>query len=252
MRPAGAVILFITTLAFIVSTMAYALRPVAAAMVPAADYTSGPLIEIQIQFLDLAGQFIQPRVLAMSGLLTVTWLALGYHAIRQFGAEQLDRVRGEGLGDNAVLIAGLLAGASWPWLRDEHPMPSFLLCLLMLAGFLGAALRNMRLAGEFRNSAALGFAAGWATLVTCALFATLLQSELGAPMTLATGVAILIAALASVNVQLRIGQTISFSIAVIWGMIGLAAGAVTAEAALAMMAVLAIAVIAVALVRVTT
>ncbi|MFG6079222.1 MULTISPECIES: hypothetical protein [Paracoccus] len=247
MRQAAAPLLLIATLAFIASTFGYALRPVALALEPATEFGMGMVFESENVFLDLGGQFLQPRVLTMMGLLVVTWLALGFHAIRCLLTDEGGRHD-----EYALLIVGLIAGATWPWLRDGHPMMGIMLCAVMLAGFLGAALSAMRLGDRIRNSGALGFAAGWATLVTCAYFATLLQTQLRAPMVLAAGIAILIAALAAVNVQLRLGGTISYSVAVIWGMIGLAAGSVSVEAALATMAVLAIAVIAVALVRVTT
>ena len=50
----------------------------------------------------------------------------------------------------------------------------------------------------------------------------------------------------------KLGRRIGFSVALIWGLIGIAAGTVTTDAAIATVTVLAIAIIAVALVRVTT
>lgn len=258
MNRIAALILPLATLAFIASTMSYALSPVGGSGAIPSDLNADTIFGNRGGILDLAGQFMQPQVTAMLALLVLTWITLAYHAVRKLreqfrpgiSATPLP-VRNEAV-ETGMLIAGLVAGAIWPWLREDYPMQSFLLCAAMLSGFLGAALMAIRLGDTIRMSNALGFAAGWATLVTCALFATLLQTQLGASTTLAASIAILIAALATVNVQLHLGQTISYSIAVIWGMIGLAAGSVAAEAALAMLAVLAIAVIAVALVRVTT
>ncbi|MDS9467150.1 hypothetical protein RGQ15_06130 [Paracoccus sp. MBLB3053] len=288
MRRAGAALLIFATLAFVASTLIYALRPAGLSM----DESIGRAIptelgarfgEADASLLDLSALFIRPRVLAMSLLIVMTWTALSGHALRRlvelrrlraaervarreappslnddiFGPPTPDQMlerhkMDDTLTEHGLLSTGLAAGAIWPWLMDSRPTAALLFAGIMLTGFLGAALRGTRDGMQVRQSAALGFAAGWATLATCALFATILQKQLGASQTLAAAIGILIAALASVSIQLRLGPNISYSVAVIWGMIGIAAGSVAAQATLATMAVLGIAVIAVALVRVTT
>ena len=251
MRFASLPLLILTTLAFIASTMLYALRPLTAIAPLVRDFDQDLSLDAEARFLDLGGQFLQPDVAATAALLLATWVVLAFHATRRV-LERGDAQPQDYRDADAWLITGLVAGAVLPWIHAAHPLLGLLLCATMLAGFIGAALAVTRLGGQMRHSGALGFAAGWATLACCAAFATFLQVRLGAPVTLAAGVAILIAALAAVHIQLQLGRTISYSIAVIWGMIGLAAGSVAVEAALGTMAVLAIAVIAVALVRVTT
>ncbi|WP_134678394.1 hypothetical protein [Paracoccus ravus] len=251
MRSAGTLILVTATLAFLASTLIYALQPTSSAVI--GPFGTVPLDPALAGQLDLAEQFLRPRVPAMSALLVLTWLSLSYHAFRRVAArpEEIEQDGGS-FAEQGFLIVALVLGAFWPWLWSSRPNLSVLLCAGMLAGFLGAALRGMRLGKGFRRSGALSFAAGWATLVTCATLATLMQINLGAPAALAAGLAILVAALSSVFVQLQLGGTISYSLAVIWGMIAVAAGSVATEAAVSTMSVLAIAVIAVALVRVTT
>jgi hypothetical protein len=122
----------------------------------------------------------------------------------------------------------------------------------MLVALLRAALAGLRHDGRGRSSATLAFAAGWATLAGMAMLASVLQYRLGAPPLLAAAISLMLATLLSVNIQLRLGRTISYSIAVIWGLIAIAAGAMLASVGLAAMAVLAIAVIAVALVQAST
>ena len=69
---------------------------------------------------------------------------------------------------------------------------------------------------------------------------------------LAATVGLALAALAALSVQLRMGRTIGFSLAVLWGLVALAASTVTVNAALATLAVLAIAVIVFGLVQAAT
>lgn len=262
MRPAGTtLILMLATLAFVASTSGYALQPVPAP----------PTIEMALPGMgldaitgaapavpDMVAQFMRPRVPAMLALLVATWLALIYHAASQIFASRKDPSAAIPLprrwsGDHhGALVIGLIAGAIWPWLLTPQPGGAFLLGAVMVAGFVGEALAGVPPAPDGRISASLGFAAGWATLAGCALVATLLHGQFGIPERVAAVIGVTMAALAAVSVQLRLGRTISYGIAVIWGMIGLAAGAVATQAALSMMAVLGIAIIAFALVRVTT
>ena len=123
---------------------------------------------------------------------------------------------------------------------------------MTLAGLLRAAMQQQRQGSEVGRSSALGFAAGWALLVWLSMLAALLQDGLGLSQPASAVIAIMIGAIAAVSLQLRLGRRIGFSVALIWGLIGVAAATVTTDATIATVTVLAIAIIAVALVRVTT
>lgn len=246
----------IATTAFIASTLAYALQPLPRPIPQQAMALPGlgPDETVMI-FPDLASQFLRPRIPAMAALLVTTWFAVLVHALRQLigpWRRSIPRERGQPQLEHGLLIIGLVAGAVWPWLLADQPGGAFLLGALMLAGVLGEAMEAAQGTRRLPPSNSLSFAAGWSTLAGSALLATLLQAQFGTSERIAAVLGIIIAALVAVSVQLRLGHTIAYGIAVIWGMIGLAAGAVATQASLSMMAVLAIAIIAVAMVRVTT
>lgn len=273
----GTQLLTVAALAFVSSTMAYALWPSAPAP-PAA----GAGLAVEPVAVDLAWLFLHPRDLGMAALLATVWLALGYHLLRLWleirriaRAARAAAVRGRALApdlagppvpddllrqhrrDNSLaehgpLILALLVGAVWPWLLVQHPVAGFVLSAVTLAGTLAAALRGVRLSAVVKRSSTLGFVAGWALLACLTVFAGLLQQRLGVPQTMAVGMAMLIGAVAAVSVQLRMPRRIGFSVALIWGLIGIAASTVTTNATIATATVVAIAIIAVALVRVTT
>lgn len=281
MQRAGAYLLIAATLAFTASLLVYALGPVASG--PLADLAEPQLSLIDAAPIRLTDLFLRPRSLVLVLLMALTMAALGWHALRRLQdvnrlrlAEAAQRTRRAArhrphaagpptpdellewhrhdvsLAEHALLIGGLLAGTLCPWLISVRPGLGMLAALLMLAGILGAALRGVRHGFHVRKSAALGFAAGWATLVGFAFFIIVIQTRLGVPLGLAGAVGLTLAALAAVGAQLRLGRNISYSVAVILGLIGLAAETGAANATLATMAVLAIAVIVVALVQVTT
>lgn len=282
MKRAGAYLLIAATLAFIASLTLYALRPIAGGLPLGLDRPVMSIIDgaAPIVMTDL---FLRPRSLALSMLMAATMAALGWHALRRFQDVQRLRIaemalqarrsarrnpatsgpptpdellewhsHDVSLTEHGLLIGGLIAGTVCPWLIAHKPEHAFGMAVLMLFGMLGAALRGVRHGFHIRKSAALGFAAGWVTLVAFAFFITLLQKTMGVPLALAGAVGLTLAAFAAVAAQLRLGRNISYSVAVILGLIGIAAGTVTGSAALATMAVLAIAVIVVALVQVTT
>lgn len=281
--------LILAVLVFIASTLLYALLPgrgvAALAPVPGQDLALSPwqgLSGPAAGPVDLAALFLRPRGPVMAGLLGMTWAALAYHAVRRWvegrriglaRAAALDEGRDlppqsagppapghllrlhehdDSLAEHAPLIIGLPAGAACPWLLHSHPVIAFLLAAGMLAGLLTAALRGMRIGQLAQPSSSLGFVAGWGLLVGFAVFTGLLQDRLGVPQEVAAATAMLVGAVAAVSVQLRLGRRIGFSVALIWGLIGIAAGTVATDAAIATMTVIAIAIIVVALVRVMT
>lgn len=279
MQRAGGHLLIVTTLAFVASLLAYAVFAAPPQRMPATDPLSGD----PVAGIDLIRLFLQPSNLLTGSLMALSIAALIYHAANRVQETQRLRAaeaalrhrlgrrlragdagpppprqileqhrRDDSLAEHAPVILALAAGAIWPWLFPRFPLWAFLVAALSLAGFLAAALRGIRHGDLTQKSSALGFAAGWAMLVTFALFIALLQRKLGAPLSLAAMVGLGLAALATLSVQLRLGRTIGFSVAVIWGLVAIAATTVTANTALATLAVMAIAVIVFGLVQAAT
>lgn len=252
MSRAGLSLLILATLAFIASSLGYALQMHATAVGIAADdaarmlaaprFFDSPPVPV-----DLSGLFLHPQGIGMKTLLVMTWAALAYHALR---CALRPNPAHEAV--QAPLIVALALGAVWPWLAPAHPLPGLLLATLTLAGLLRAAMQDQHRGPEVERSSSLGFAAGWALLVWLALLAGLMQDRLGLPQAAAAVIVIMIGAIAAVSVQLRLGRRIGFSVALIWGLIGVAADTVATNATIATATVLAISMIAVALVRVTT
>lgn len=97
-----------------------------------------------------------------------------------------------------------------------------------------------------------GFIAGWLLMVACTTMAEATHLSLGLLPERAMLLGLLVAALIATRTQLFIGGIISFSLAVIWVMIGVAAGTVSASITVATACVLGISALAVVIVRVTT
>ncbi|MTH62683.1 hypothetical protein [Paracoccus shanxieyensis] len=278
----GAYLLIAATLAFLASMTIYALMPVS-------GNATGGLARPPMSIINgaapivLTDLFLRPRSAALLLMMVLTGAALAWHAYCRFqdmrrlrlaettgrarrsawrspvsaGPPTADEVlewhRGDvSVAENGLVIGGLMAGALCPWLVADRPVAALVMALLMLTGFLGAAVRGVRRGFHVSRSSALGFAAGWATLIAFAVFITLVQKTLGVSLTLSAILGLTIAGFVSVAVQLRLGRNIAYSAAIILGMIGIAAGTVAASPALATMSVLAIAAIVVALVQVTT
>ena len=97
-----------------------------------------------------------------------------------------------------------------------------------------------------------GFIAGWLLLVACIELAEVAHRGLGIGAERAMLLGLLVSALVATRAQLFIGGIISFGLAVIWVMIGVAAGTVGAGITVATACVLGISALAVSIVRVTT
>ncbi len=252
MTRAGTFLLILATLGFIASSLGFALHMGAGPVGPSADdmarmLASPRFFAAEPERVDLSALFLHPQGIGMKTLLVMTWAALAYHALRSALSSAP-----AGRGGQAPLIGALALGAVWPWLVPTAPLLGFLLAGLTLAGLISAAMQEQYQGHQIERSSALGFAAGWALLVWLSMLAALLQDRLDLSQPAAAVIAILIGAVAAVSLQLRLGRRIGFSVALIWGLIGVAAGTVTTDATIATVTVLAIAIIAVALVRVTT
>ena len=152
----------------------------------------------------------------------------------------------------APLTAALIAGALWPWVWVRHPVAGFLLAVAMLIAALGAVIRGQREGTRIRSSTAVGLFAGWATAATYAGFASLMASHLGLPTDVAGLSAMLLCAGTGVFVQWQVTDSPSYSIGLIWALVGLTAVTMAVEPAIAIGAVIAISGMAVAVVRAAT
>lgn len=144
---------------------------------------------------------------------------------------------------------GLVLAGIWPWLDARVPAISPLVAILAAAGTVAGVV----LSGSGRNWRApftAAFIAGWLLIVGALAGASYLQPLIGAERAMLA--ALLATALIGTRVQLQIGGTIGFSLALIWAMIGISAATVSISITIATACVLGISALAVALVRVTT
>ena len=145
---------------------------------------------------------------------------------------------------------GLLCAAGAPWLINSVPLAGLgleaLACALLVYG-----IKTHGEPGRGLGLFPIAFLCGWLVMAACSSL-SLLTYYMGLGLERAILLGLLAAALASVWVQLRIDRFPSFSLAVIWGMIGLAAETAGFSITIATACVLGISALAVVLVRVTT
>ena len=206
--------------------------------------------------LDLYSLFLRPDNLVLWGLLLAVWIALAAHALRVLHHQRLTEHDSVALhrldnapSEHAPLALALIIGAIWPWIIREHPGPGFVMAVAMLSLALTSAIRGQRDGSLIRRAQSVGMFAGWATAVTYAAFASLLNNHLGIPAVAATVAAMLMCAAAGVIIQLRLGGTFICSVAIIWSLVGLALATMSADATIAMVAIIGISAMAIVLVR---
>lgn len=209
--------------------------------------------------IDLALQFVRPQQVMMWLLLICVWAVLALHACRVWRvwrgggrAPAAAGTRAFVAADHATLSLALLFGAAWPWVSRDHPVTGFLIVAAMFALVLTIALRGQREGRRIRYPQTIGFFAGWATAVTYAAFAALVTRHLGIPPVAAVSTAMLLCTAAGVIVQLRLAGATSYSVAIIWSLVGLAAATMTSDPTISMVAILGIAAMAIVLVRVAS
>lgn len=272
-RP-GTIALVLLALAQMASVLGFALR----GHVTASDRFAMP------QQVDLLATLLKPQIWLAWGLLGAAMAALGAYAARRLQdglrarrarradtgpadppdlppaaigpltAGSMARLYDDDqtLAEHAPLLIGLSASALWPWLIAPLPLAAQLLALIAVAGVLSALLRGRRRAGRITQSWPLGFFAGWIWLLGSAALARALQDRTGTSGTDSAILAMLTCAGGAFALQLHLGRRIGFSVAVIWGLIAMAAATVFVNAAVALVAMLCIACIALGLVRATT
>ncbi|AUH33729.1 hypothetical protein CUV01_10305 [Paracoccus tegillarcae] len=228
--------------------------------------------------LDLYNPFLRPDNLMLWSLLIAVWFALILHAVTVLrqqhrferagavavvnalpgmpdtGPPTAQEIAARHRHDNrpsehAPLALALVLGAIWPWIIHQHQAVGFVMALAMLSLALAAAIRGQRDGPAIRRRQTVGFFGGWATAVTYAAFASLLNNYLGIPAIAATVTAMLLCASAGVITQLRLGGVFSYSVAVIWSLVGLALVTMSADATIAMVAIIGISAMAIVLVR---
>lgn len=192
---------------------------------------------------NLLGVFAQPTNVILWGLLAAAVTAAILHVVgrlqERFGPP-LPR----------AMNLGLLAATAAPWVINSVPIAGLglggLACGLLVYGIKTHPAPERGL-GCFP----IAFLCGWFVMATCASL-SLLAYYMGLGLERAILLGLLAAALASVWIQLRIDRFPSFSLAVIWGMIGLAGETAGTSITIATACVLGISALAVVLVRVTT
>ncbi|MCQ0969062.1 hypothetical protein MLD63_01260 (plasmid) [Paracoccus sp. TK19116] len=149
----------------------------------------------------------------------------------------------------APIAAALIAAALWPWVSMSQPLAGFVLTTAMMLAALTAVIRGQREGQRLRYHRSFAIFAGWATAVTYASFASLLTTDLGVTPGLAAVIAMVLCAGVGIIVQAQLGRATSFSIALIWALVGLSISAMASDPMVANAAVLGITAMIVMLVR---
>lgn len=209
---------------------------------------------------DLMQILLRPGNWLLWSLTLAIWLGIGLHALAIWrgkaghsGAEGNDtRHPSDHLtGQLTPLLGALIAGTIWPWSTHAHPLIALLVAGSMAGLALAAVIRSglARQGASGRDSMALAGFAGWATVAACAALAGWLSGGIGLPARPAAMLALLTGTLIGMGAQMRLGRAGSYSIAIIWAMLGIALAAMISQPPLAISAVLAMTAMSVVLVR---
>jgi|GEM_PF-6093328 len=193
--------------------------------------------------MNLLGIMSQPTNVILWGLMIAAVAAAILHVVGR-----LQERFGPPL--PSAISLGLLCASVWPWVVNLAPALGILLgglaCLLVVRG-IDIHPRPQRGVGLFP----IAFLAGWLLMTACSSLSLLIY-YMGIGLERSILLGLLAAALSAVWLQLRIDRFPTFSLAVIWAMIGLAGGTVGYSITIATACVLGISALAVVLVRVTT
>ncbi|MDO5611647.1 MAG: hypothetical protein Q4G14_00200 [Paracoccus sp. (in: a-proteobacteria)] len=230
--------------------------------------------------VNLALKMFNPGPPALWLLLIIVWAGLALHALqlaydrwwyerntrdrlaaplargvagpptpRQIAAQHLDD---HAPGELAPLAAALIAGAALPWVMLHHPLAGLALAVTMLFAALSAVIRGQRNGRRIRQSIAVGLFAGWATVAGYAALAAFTAGQLGISPDTATMTALLLCAGTGVTVQWQIGGSASYSVGMIWALIGIATVTISTVPVIAIGAILGITAMTAVLVRAVT
>lgn len=188
---------------------------------------------------------VSPPVDPIIGLLLLAVVAAGL-----FRAFSLVRHQNGACVPMALAASvGLVLAGIWPWLDGGLPALGPPVAILASAGTIWGVMLA-RFGTEWRTPFAAAFIAGWLLIVGALAAGSYLQPMLGTERAMLA--ALLATALIGTRVQLQIGGTIGFSLALVWAMIGISAATLGSSITIATACVLGISALAVALVRVTT
>lgn len=248
-------LLLLASLAFIASMLAGLGAPSGLPEQPAQSLLYLP--EENPQMSTEAGGLLLPILLspgrgALIILLIVVLAAVAIHVGRVLALATRPAASETKLSDHTPMIVALLAGAALPFLWAMGPLEGFAAALVMMLGGVIAIVRGYRHGAHVMRLTTVGLFAGWALMVAFAGFSDLLVLRLETLPELAVVVALVLAVGAAMAVQSRIGGMPSFSVAVIWALLGLAAVGLETEPVLAIAAILGIAAMTLVLVRAAT
>lgn len=202
-----------------------------------------------------APELARPQGYALRLLLGAVWIAV---LLLAAGA-----VRGVAAGDataslrpvagRLALVAALVCGAAWPWVAQVTRLGGFLVVAGMAGFAVLAALAITAGTGPARPwqpRGSLGFFAGWALVGVYSSLAAILVQDLGLSVALATLVGAGLLLGTAVEIQLRLGSVVAFSLAIMWAMIAFAAQSIGSDITVTLTAIAAVAGLAAVMVQV--
>lgn len=207
----------------------------------------------------LLGIVAQPTTAILWGLLVAMLLAVGLYVAARLQARHAPP-------QPPAIALGLVMAALWPWVTGPAPLPGLVLAAAACAMLVLGIAQQCNLVPDRPEPTApgseiarapgaypLAFVAGWLVMAaTTSLGLVLFDLGLGLGLERAILLGLLVAALAAVWVQLRLPRLVTFSMAAIWAMIGIAAETAGTSINIATACVLGISALAVVVVRTTT
>lgn len=195
---------------------------------------------------NLLGPVSQPGNPVLWTLLAAVVIATGLHLISRLHRRE-PQVR------EGALALGLLCGAVWPWVLNPIPLAGLALavasCLLLVGGIMPGPRGRPPPAVD---DLPIAFVAGWMLMAATSALGMYVHHRLGLELERSVLIGLLPAALLGAWFQLRMEGGVTYSLALIWGMIGFAAATAGSSITIATACVLGISALAVVVVRVTT
>ena len=193
---------------------------------------------------NLLGVIAQPSNPVLWALLIAVMLAALLHL-----ASRLRNHRAAPLPVSHTL--GLIVASAWPWVLNPAPMAGLAMALISCALLVHGITRSPTPDRPAAHMAA-AFIAGWLVIAGTSALGMVLYRQAGLGLERSVLLGLLLAALVGAWVQLRIESYATFSLAIIWAMIGFAAASAGGSITIATACVLGISALAVVIVRVTT
>lgn len=192
---------------------------------------------------DLVGIVQNPVNIWLIGLLaTVLLSCVGYLALRWW--------TGFSRPFPVLVLLGLAAGTVWPWVSAAAPAFGVTLALAAPVGVVAGLLTNPKPSEPVDWLLAL--IAGWLTVGATGATMGLAQVHLNLQSELSALGGLLALSLIGAQVQLWLGSSVTYALAIIWAMLGVAVASLGLSTTVSTACVLGIATMAVVIVRVTT